>query len=620
MLRLCYPPARVSLSSTSTYSAFLDRFLARLRSSIFLPIVGGLAIAVNLGTLSLGLLSDDYFHALSIFAYLTHTAGNAYWWELFGIPAARGPSIPALIASGVAPWWTSPNYSSALFRPLAVASHYFDYLVLGGDPVRMHAHNLLWYSLLTALVALCHRRFVGRPATAFFATMMYVLDEAHTEGVAWIAGRNTLMSACAAAAALLLHDRARRVRSRPAEWQAAVCTGLGLAAGEGGLAAWGLLLGHALILDSGSPRDRARALLPHLALTVVWGAIYKILGYGARGGGIYIDPFSSPLTFIAHLPKRLGLVWLEMFTVSASAYGDLPRFVVSLLRFGMIASCVGLTVFIVRVARTDRYTRFWLVSTVLSVLPFCSTLSGARLLFTPSIGGSAVLALPIVYALDAWAARQRSSQRLHTFMVVGLAGFCIAIHLVAAPATIPLRLRQLEEVALDLRLLAATLPVPASDGPPKTVFVLNTANYLASAATPFSREPGHGMGAFYILGGNLGTVTVTRMSETVLQIQPKGGFLTEPTAAFVRDPDVGFRLGERYSVGPAEVRVVEVTEKGRAARVELELPNLEDPNLIWTYWSGLPTGYLAVTLPPIGTAVKLPVHPLVVGPQDEAWP
>lgn len=619
-IRSCYARVVVSSSRIPPASIFvsltaLNRWLDGLTITWVMLAVGCVAILVNLGALGLGLFSDDYFHAVAIIGRLTHAPSPNYWWELFGVPSARGPKLETLIETGATPWWTSHGYSTAFFRPLAVASQYFDFVFMHGDQVFMHAHNLAWYVLLTMLVALCHRRFMASPAAAAIATILFTLDEAHSEGLAWIAGRNTLMSACASAGALLLYDRARRRQSTAGVWLAASCTGLGLLSGEGGVAGWGLLLGYALTIDDAAPRQRFTALAPHAVVTLIWALTYRALGYGAHGGGVYIDPFSDALKFLGRLPWRFTVLWLELTTVSGSLYNEIPASSVSVVRASTILMSVVLTIVFVRAAKLDRNIRFWLVASVLSLLPYCSASSGGRLLFTAGIGASALLAWTVSYVLAGKRARTRFEHATYTV----LAALCLAVHVAGASFMIPVKFRQLQTIAVQLRALAGTLPVAAADAPSKTVFVLNTASYLASAATLFSREPGQAPGAFFVLGGNQYSVTVTRISTHLIRIAPDGGYLTELTATLVRDPREPFVLDDQFRVGPAGLRIAALTPDGRAAAVDLELENLEDPRFIWTYWDGRPTGYLTVTLPPVGSAIRLPMYPLPAGPEDKLW-
>ena len=61
------------------------------------------------------------------------------------------------------------------------------------------------------------------------------------EGVAWIAGRNTVVTAFFVATTLLAHDRWRRNAWAPGAWLVPLSLASALCASEGGLATWGFL-------------------------------------------------------------------------------------------------------------------------------------------------------------------------------------------------------------------------------------------------------------------------------------------------------------------------------------------------------------------------------------------
>jgi hypothetical protein len=576
-------------------------------------------VVLNTGSLSLGLLADDFLHLVIIVARLAGRSTFGHWWEIFGVPTERSVPVADLIGIGVLPWWSSPAYSTAFFRPFAALLHYGDYLLWPTRFDLMHAHNLAWYGLLIALVALCYRRLTDSTGVAALASLFYALDDAHAEGVAWLAGRNTVVSACCCAAALLAHDYARRDGSRRGAWSAPLFTGLGLAAGEGGAAVWGLLLAHAACIDPTPLRARVRALVPHLIVTVVWLAMYRMLGYGARGGGFYIDPLHSPLAFSMHLPMRFASGLLELLTVPGSIYAVLSAPWVTVTRAASIVFVVVLLWYSIRVARSNRNTAFWLLSMLLSILPFCGVVSGARLLFTPGMGAFVLLAAPVMQA-SAWLTLRvrRMSAPMSGLLV--LAVLIVIVHGVGAAVVSSLRAPQLRQISRDLGKLAASIPVTRADAPSATVFVLNTPDFMTTASTPVLRAlENYPVSAFYHLGACVRPVTLTRVSRTVFELAPEDGYLAEITSTFVRDPKERFTLGAHWQLGPAQLHVVQLTPDGRPARVLIELENPDDPRWIWLYWRGPTEGFRVAPLPAIGASILLTSEPIPPRPEVSLW-
>ena len=593
------------------------RYLLGSRS---LPLwLAGIAVAANVQVLDSGLFSDDHFHLAAIVFRLMGLPVEGNWWEIFGVPTARGLPVPTLVQKGMLPWWTSQDYSTSFLRPLAVVTHYFDVVCLHARPEWMHAHNLVWYALLVVLVGLLHRRVIGSPYSAALATLMYAVDEAHSEGVAWIASRNTLMSACAATGTVLVHEHWRRTASTTSMVLATVLFALGLAAGEGGIAAWAYLIAYAVVLDTGRLAARLRSVAPYLVLTALWFGLYRLGGYGARGGAIYLDPLRTPLAFIEALPTRFTLLWLELSTLPNSLYHLLSDDVARTIRVTSFVLCGVLTVGIARVAWSDNSARFWLVGTLLSIFPFCGVASGARLLFVPGVGSTALLALLVQRGCSSWSRRGTKRKQVESWAAGLVVSVSLGLHLVCAVAFVPMKMRTVERQNTLLRELAASLPVPADAAKHSTVFVLNTAGYLASLLTPFGRDESQRLQGLFVFAAAQRACLLARQSQRELRLDCPTGFLEEPSATFVRKPSEPFRLGETHRVGPANVRVQALSPQGSATSLTIEMENADDPQWVWTYWDGGEKGYHRISPPPVGSALLLPVRSAHRQAETDVW-
>src|SRR5690606_35959789 len=75
--------------------------------------------------------------------------------------------------------------------------------------------------------------------------------------------------------------------------------------GEGALLV--VPIGLSWVVSQRGPRAALASLWPVLAVGCVYGVLYTLGGYGARGSGLYLSPLSAE--FFAQLPQRwLGLV------------------------------------------------------------------------------------------------------------------------------------------------------------------------------------------------------------------------------------------------------------------------------------------------------------------------
>lgn len=110
-------------------------------------------------------------------------------------------------------WLGTTNLQMAFLRPLATLSQYVDYLLWPTHPALMHLHNILLYMGIVTVAAHLYRRLLPGPWCAGLATLLYAIDDAHALGVAWIASRNTLLTALFCLLCLALYVRSRESRS-----------------------------------------------------------------------------------------------------------------------------------------------------------------------------------------------------------------------------------------------------------------------------------------------------------------------------------------------------------------------------------------------------------------------
>ena len=118
-----------------------------------------------------------------------------------------------MIDAGQLPWWSDPQLKWALFRPLAVVTHFIDMMWWPTSPVTMHAHNLCWYAALLLCVWWLYRRSDPEGPTGLAgltALCFYAFNVTNGAVASWIATRNAMMTALFVVLCVGLHDRARR--------------------------------------------------------------------------------------------------------------------------------------------------------------------------------------------------------------------------------------------------------------------------------------------------------------------------------------------------------------------------------------------------------------------------
>src|SRR5439155_16296810 len=102
-----------------------------------------------------------------------------------------------------------------------------------------------------------------------------------------------------------------------------------LLSGEVSIAALVYILSYAMWLDDAPRRARALSLVPYACIAVVWLVVYRMLGYGAEGGGFYVDPVRQPLSYLLAILERAPVLLLAQFAVPPSDFWfAVPRRVV----------------------------------------------------------------------------------------------------------------------------------------------------------------------------------------------------------------------------------------------------------------------------------------------------
>ena len=261
-----------------------------------------LALLLVSPSLGVGPMADDYMHMARVDPRL-HVPGFAYApLDLFTFASGDPKQRAVLLEEGVFGWWMAPDFRMSFWRPLSSLTHVLDHELWAHSSVLAHAHSLLWFAALLAVLAHLYRPF-HPPWIANLALVLYALDDARGWVLGWTANRNALVAATLAFAALLAHDRARRDGWRPGLWLAPALFGAALLGGEAALGVTGYFFAHALFVDEGPLARRLAWLWPYVALSVGWLVAYTALGYGTSGGGMYLNPLNEPAPRCASLPS-----------------------------------------------------------------------------------------------------------------------------------------------------------------------------------------------------------------------------------------------------------------------------------------------------------------------------
>ncbi|HMA94777.1 MAG TPA: hypothetical protein VKP30_18935, partial [Polyangiaceae bacterium] len=304
------------ISKIYMYARVFSHVRLALRSHSTAWAVMLLPMALALPTLRDGFSMDDF---LLLQALGKPGNGAQAWYDLYNFIPKLAPES---ILGGTAPWWSAPSLQMHLVRPLTSALLAFDHFLFGTWAVGYRAHSLLWFGLLLVLVRHLYLRLFER-TVGTFALVLFALSPCLVMPVIWISARHLLVAGVAVTVGLIcLIDSEDRPRRR---WVAALAFAVALITSEAGLSGLAYWVAYELCAGtSGNWSLRLRRGTQPILMGVLYLAMYRVLGGGARGGGLYLDPISDPRGFtllalrriptllgdaILHVDAGMGMVW-----------------------------------------------------------------------------------------------------------------------------------------------------------------------------------------------------------------------------------------------------------------------------------------------------------------------
>jgi hypothetical protein len=474
----------------------------------------------------------------------------------------------------------------------------------------MHVHTIVWATFTLLAVRALYRQVNGPGWGAVLALAMYTFDDARGAPVAWIANRNAFVACSISAWALYLY-----IRGRNGEQRATLATPLvfaiSLLGGEGAMAITPYALAHVLFLQQGPLSKRLASLWPFASVAVLWALVYRSLGYGISGSGVYFDPLREPGEFLRMLPERFAMLWFAQlggpWSEGWNGYSVMFPGLEVIVAVLAVLALAGAAVLFTPILKRDAVARFWLFGGILSTLPACGAFPADRLLPWVSIGGMGLTARFLSAFIDSRPGPgfELSVSRVGAFLAA-------LAHLVSGPLLFPLRATGISQVraALD----RADQSIPSDPGVKDKVVVL-----MNPPADPFASYIPVTRAVLGIpraktqrwLADGTTDVKVTRLDDRTLRVEPDGGFMILTSERLFhnarRNP---YHPGDVVNLPELRVTIDEVTSDGRPRVVSARLDRpLEDPSYVLMSWQG--GGYAPYTPPAIGPTETLPAADLV---------
>ncbi|MGA2246736.1 MAG: hypothetical protein ABSH48_17225 [Verrucomicrobiota bacterium] len=612
---------------TNRTSARILEFSKRCLAHGQLPTLLALgAILVMVPALKTGLFADDLMQRSvelqpGQLPTRMHETGNpvdsgsfsTVLFDLFGFN--RDPQYLALAKNyGTLPWWTPDDFHLSLFRPVAAFTHWLDYRIFPDSPALMHAHNIAWFAAVVFMVALVYRKLMGAGAGAGLAALLFLLDGYTYFPVMFVANRGFIMALFFGLLYLYEHDQWRSLKSRSALIMSVLFLTLSVFAEEGGAAAFAFIVAYALVLESGSWRQKALTVLPSVLVLVLWRTIYVLAGYGlSHIGDFYIDPLNEPFRFARELLPRMmqvlggqltGVPPEILFAVKPSLHP------VAVALYG-VCVVAALVIFLPWVRR-DNLAAFWFTVMVLAAIPESSLVPVSKNFGFVAIGAYGLIASFVAALLD----RRLPDQRAYWALAWSA---CMLLLLVHVPGAIAGRI----VTAKATSFFFAQVNQPPGDWPNienQNVIILNFPAPLVSGYVP-------GYKAYYhqplprtvrALVPGCTSFTVHRTNDKTLVIRSQGpdifscdnlgavhiAYVFSTCNLLLCRPES--KTGDRYELSGLTVEVLKSDAAGLPSCIAFRFEtSLDSPSFRWLWWDWRTFSAQPFKAPALGQSVTL---------------
>jgi hypothetical protein len=550
------------------------------------------------------LFADDYLQNALFNGNLKqpHLTGSLF--GLFNLVDGDPAHVQAMKDAGRLVWGASDGLRMSFWRPLAEVTHWLDHQLWPDSPLLMHAHNLLWYGLLLLALGHFYRQLTEAPVQGGLATAIYACSSLHTMAIAWLAARNQLMSALFTVLTVICYHQWRSGKGLRHAWLTALALILALASAEASVSALAYLLAYALTLDERPGlAQRLKPLLPFVLIVVVWRITCTHLGYGSFGSGSYVDPVREPLRFTLFTVVRLpSMLLAQLFGTPSSATNRMAPD--AQFGYAAMAAAICLAVFWL-IRRQGLWAsprmRFYVLGTVLALIPACAIAPQDRVLIHAEIGMSGVLSLLCCRVI---ARLQRDKPSVDLFAKITV-GAMMTVHLLFFPVL------SVAGSALFGPLLypstvaeIASLP-PAAGQPDVHVVLINPPSPNQVFYYPLVRDylglP-NPKAIWSLANGLQQTLTLEVVGERTIRASSPTAFVDMIHRDVHSQP---FKPGDEVKLDMLTVVIEKVSAEGGPLTVRFEFgAPLQDPT--WQFYVWRDASYVPFALPAAGHKVELP--------------
>ena len=529
-----------------------------------------------------------------------------------------------LLDFGVLPWWMHEDTKLHFFRPLSAALHYLEYRLFPDSPRLMHLISLLWYLAGLAMIYRLYLAVGIKPSIAIGALLLLILDNSIFHILPWIAARNMLLIIVFGFAAIYAYHRA--VQNWRWHIAGVLLLTLSLLAGEGGIGICMYLGAYLFTLDQRSWGARIAAILPYVAVTIIWRIYYQTQGFGAFGADLYIDPGHNPVGFLYRAlwqyPGNLFELAAGIDTLSGQVRSDIRQN----FAFAGIAVFIVMAYLLRAPLKHDKALQFFAVACLFSIVPGLAVALSSRVMILPFVGFAILLATVFYYSA------QGLYHGLQKVLAAVVIGYTLFMHVFVGLALACYMTWSILDISGEAAMKRGGVDLGVDDIANKTVVIINAqkpfwtafiAHELDYAGLPL---PAH----VRVLASSFHPVTVTRINEATLLIAGEPGlqldseplidittqaaghyaYLSQHLMGLTRHRDTPWHTGvqrdfEDMRISISELTTTDATNDKAAPKtltVDLKLPLSE---YRFVYWDIETSAYKALSLPAVGDAITL---------------
>lgn len=600
----------------------------------FFPALFLIALLLTIPSLRTGIFVDDYYHRLVMLDLLSaaESSKDASLFGLFSFLDGNVERTQLLIEQGVLPWWTLSEVKYTFFRPLSELSIYLDYRLWPASFELMHAQSSFWFAVLAVTCAAFFSFISSDQKLVLLASLFFVLDGTHGLSIAWLAARNALLAAafgmlsvyCVAhyvRAASLTSSFSFSLLSASARvyfFAALIFLLASLAAGEIGLSSCAFIVAYVFFLGEGDLKKRIQIVLPFVLLALLWLGLRSYLDFGAYGTGAYQDPFHDPLGFLSNFLENINLIYFALWSgipVELLSFLSLGNDVEKALVFLLFNGFLLLLFFPFWIK--NKRAHFYLAAMLLASVPVSAGEIQSRVLIFVSIPALAFCAECLI---GFWISRKTFVQEQSYGKVVNglwltllylFSSLCLLAHLLLAPVIL------LKSQTLLAEMVGPTLNEPVKSFQEsehfeeKVLILVDPPLATAMGYFPIMRKVAGESSPrkMLLLSSGLHGLTITRVDEYSLELEPEGGFFVEPMDKVLRSDKFLFQLGERIELSEVSITILELNENNYPQKVLFRFKErLESDGYDLRCWQALEnSGELrSCVLPAPGETIRRP--------------